>query len=368
MALAGGQNWRSSDVISFPNWDSVLTNSTLESSERAEYRGHILTFLRFCKQTHAAATVGLIRHYLTTLKGSDAVSARSALRWFFRASRQESDSPVAFVSPVTSTITRAENPPTAATDLGGADWERDLIAAARRKGFLWRTEQTYREWAVRFSRFLAPRSPYAADGADVATFLSELAVKSRASRSTQRQALNALVFLMEEALRRELGELHFRHARARKKIPTVLTTGECQRMFNQLTDTSRLMAELMYGSGLRLMELLRLRIHHLDLERQQLQVYAGKGNKDRLTILPAAVIKPLQLHLIRLRELHARDRASLARSMPTLARRGSGSGCSPPEKPVWTRRLVSNAAIICLMAPFKTPSEPQPETLVSTNG
>jgi integron integrase len=81
-------------------------------------------------------------------------------------------------------------------------------------------------------------------------------------------------------------------------------------MFAQLADTNALMAQLMYGSGLRLMELLRLRVHHLDLERQQLQVYAGKGNKDRLTVLPTGLIKPLQAHLSRLRQLHERDRAA----------------------------------------------------------
>jgi len=167
---------------------------------------------------------------------------------------------------------------------GGADWERDLIAAVRRKGFLWRTEQTYRQWAVRFAQFLTPRSPYAAEGADVAGFLSQLAVQHRASRATQRQALNALVFLMEEALKRSVGELDFHRGKRRKKIPSVLTMSECQRLFAQLMDTNRVMAELTYGGGLRLMELMRLRVHHVDLERLQIQIYAGKGNKDRLTL------------------------------------------------------------------------------------
>lgn len=101
----------------------------------------------------------------------------------------------------------ATPPPSAASDLGGADWERDLIKACRERHFLWRTEETYRRWGDRFARFLIPRSPYVAEASDVAAFLSRMAVEERASVSAQKQALNALVFLMQEALHRELGRV-----------------------------------------------------------------------------------------------------------------------------------------------------------------
>jgi integron integrase len=198
----------------------------------------------------------------------------------------------------------------AAGDLGGADWERDLILAVRRKGLLWRTEQTYRMWAARFCAQLKERSPYAATGDDVAAFLSSIAVERRASPSTQKQALNALVFFLQEGLKRDLGQFDFRRARTRQTVPTVLTKAECQRVFEQLSDTTRLMAELMYGAGLRLMELLRLRIHHLDRERGQLKIFAGKGNKDRITVLPEAVSGRLGAHVERLKKLFADDRRS----------------------------------------------------------
>lgn len=209
----------------------------------------------------------------------------------------------------TGSAGRRAEPPRAAEDLGGADWERDLIEACRERNFLWRTEQTYREWAARFAAFVRPRSPYAANAEDVAAFLSRLAVEKRASPSTQKQALNALVFLMQEALHRELGEIDFHRAAAKKRVPTVLSLDECRRLFAQLDGTPRLMAELMYGAGLRLMELLRLRIHHLDLERRQLRVLAGKGDKDRVTMLPESLIAALAEHVGRLRPLFARDRA-----------------------------------------------------------
>jgi integron integrase len=205
---------------------------------------------------------------------------------------------------------RPMEPPPAAQDLGDARWERDLIKACRKKGFLWRTEQTYREWSVRFARFIAPRSPYAASGEDVAAFLSSLAVEARASPSTQKQALNALVFLMQGALHRDLGEMEFKRAYPKARVPMVLSVPEAKSLFAQMKGTPRLMAELAYGSGLRLMELLRLRIHHLDFDRGRVQVFAGKGDKDRVTVLPERLIPELKAHFSRLHELWQSDRAN----------------------------------------------------------
>ena len=201
-------------------------------------------------------------------------------------------------------------PPPAASDLGGEPWERDLIKAIRERGFLWRTEQTYREWAVRFARFIAPRSPYAASGEDVAEFLSALAVQGRASPSAQKQALNALVFLMQEALHRDLGEMEFKRAYPKVRMPTVLSVPEAKSLFAQMKGTPRLMAELAYGAGLRLMELLRLRIHHLDFDRGRVQVFAGKGDKDRVTVLPERLVPELKTHFLRLQELWRADRVA----------------------------------------------------------
>ncbi|MBP6506155.1 MAG: integron integrase [Opitutaceae bacterium] len=201
-------------------------------------------------------------------------------------------------------------PPLAVTDLGGTPWEQALIKASRERGFLWRTEQTYREWTVRFARFIAPRTPYAVGGEEVAAFLSALAVEGRASPSTQKQALNALVFVMQEALHRDLGEMEFKRARPKERLPTVLSMAECRSLFAQMTGTPRLMAELAYGAGLRLMELLRLRIHHLDLDRACLQIFAGKGDKDRLTVLPQKLIPELKTQVSRLHELWKTDRAA----------------------------------------------------------
>ena len=197
----------------------------------------------------------------------------------------------------------------AAQDLGANEWEAALIKATRERGFLWRTEETYRRWLERFGRFIAPDTPYKVGGEAVRAFLSELAVKQRASPSTQKQALNALVFFYKHALNRELGELDFKRASYRRVAPTVLSRSECGRLFEALEGTSRLMAELMYGGGLRLMELLRLRVKDLDLERKQLVVRAGKGGKDRITVLPEKLTAEFRAHLKRLWPLWQEDRA-----------------------------------------------------------
>ncbi|OIR01842.1 tyrosine recombinase XerD [mine drainage metagenome] len=197
----------------------------------------------------------------------------------------------------------------AARDLGANEWETALIKATRERGFLWRTEETYRRWLERFERFVAPDTPYKTGATELQAFLSELAVKQRASPSTQKQALNALVFFYKHALNRELGDLEFKRAAYRRAAPTVLSRSECSRLFEALDGTARLMAELMYGAGLRLMELLRLRVKDLDLERKQLVVRAGKGGKDRITVLPEKLTSELKAHLKRLWPLWQEDRA-----------------------------------------------------------
>ncbi len=306
--------------VSFPNWKEALAREPLSPARRAAYLREIIAFLKLCKTRHAPATVELVKQYLPGREQATTAPAREALRWFFKAGRKpagpdgggplgrELPGKAAPAEPSGRSL-RTSEPGPAAQDLGGPDWERDLIKASRERNFLWRTEETYRGWAARFAHFLAPKSPYAAAADDVAAFLSTLAVELRASPSTQKQALNALVFLMQEALHRELGEINFKRAYPQRRMPTVLSVAECARLFAAMEGTSRLMAELAYGAGLRLMELLRLRVHHVDWERRRLQVFAGKGDKDRVTVLPEKLLPQLREQLARLRKLWESDRA-----------------------------------------------------------
>jgi integron integrase len=299
------------EALRFSNWEEELAKVSA-GREYVAYSQAILGFLHHCKVSRAPATIMLAKEYIERREkqgNKREETTREALRWFVktaRANRVPESEDVAVQSP--QGVSKSDHAPMAANDLGGADWERDLIRAVREKGFLWRTERTYREWAARFAHFLRPRSPYVATKDDVSAFLSMLAVELRSSQASQKQALNALVFLMQEALHRELGELNFRRSKKPQRVPTVLSREECIRLFGELSGTERLMAELAYGAGLRLMELLRLRVHHLDLERGQLKIYAGKGNKDRVTVLPERLQAGLKAQIERLRQRFQIDR------------------------------------------------------------
>jgi integron integrase len=242
------------------------------------------------------------------------------LNWFFRAGRQH------------TSVARGVTPALNQADTGAVGWEQRLIERLRIQHYAWRTEQTYREWAWRLADFVRPRELDAATGEDIKGFLSELAVKGRVSKSTQKQALNALVFLFREGLGREAGDLSgFQTSRRGPRVPTVLTRKECQRLFEAMEGTARLMAELMYGSGLRLMELLRLRVKDVDLARQQVIVRGGKGDKDRVTVLPEVLVERLRAHRDRLRGLHEQDRAGSLAGVwlpEALARKYPGAGVS----------------------------------------
>jgi len=306
--------------VSFPGWKGALAQTDLSPGTKAAYAREIINFLHHCKVSHAAATVDLAKQYLSVREKQSTGPARDALRWFYReGSRQPAASDaetgrvvpaVAPPVPVGRPASRPMEPRPAAQDLGGPEWEQALIKTMRVRGLLWRTEDTYRSWARRFAAFIAPKTPYAAGAEEVGAFLTDLAVRTRASPSGQRQALNALVFLMQEALSRDLGKLDFKRATPRVRVPIVLARDECQRIFRQMEGTHRLMAELAYGAGLRLMELLRLRVQHLDLERLQLTVRGGKGDKDRMTVIPQSLVPALERQFERLRRLQAADRAA----------------------------------------------------------
>ncbi len=201
-------------------------------------------------------------------------------------------------------------PAAGARDLGGPPWEKALVSRIRERNLAWTSEKTYRAWCWRFIDACGSKPISELDHGDVRKWLSDLAVKARVSAATQSQALNAVVFFFREVLKRNPGDFSdFIRARRGRKVPTVLTQAECKRLFEAMSGTSRLMAELMYAAGLRLSELLRLRVKDVDLDRLQLAVQFGKGGKSRLTMIPKKLEPALRAHRERLRELYRRDRA-----------------------------------------------------------
>jgi integron integrase len=174
-----------------------------------------------------------------------------------------------------------------------------------------RTEETYLYWIEQFVRFHARdgvwRHPQDLGGPDVARFLTDLAVVRKVAASTQNQALNAVVFLYRYVLKRDLGEFQAVRAKRPKRVPAVLSRAEVAHLLSQLAGTYRLMAQLLYGSGLRVTECCRLRVKDVDLQRKQLTVREPKGGRDRVVMLPAAVIPAMAEHLRRRRSTHERD-------------------------------------------------------------
>jgi len=182
----------------------------------------------------------------------------------------------------------------------------------RLKHYSIRTETAYCDWIRRYIKFggmksregLLPAEP------QMELFLSDLAVNGRVAASTQNQAFNALLFLYRQVLHHQLGPVNALRADRPVRLPVVLTVDEVRAVIGQMSGTPQLIAKLLYGCGLRLLECLRLRVQDLDFGMKQLTVRDGKGAKDRFTMLPEKVVPTLQEHLARVKRLHERDLAS----------------------------------------------------------
>lgn len=356
--------------FSFPAWGAALAaDDSLSPSLREGYR-HVLTlFLRFCGGRQSAPSVELAREFVELLRlerGSSATQAqewKDGLNWFFRRGREVQAVMLRGVPPLArldlggpawevALITYLRQ--------RGRSWRTEQTY----RGWMWR----FVKWlpnaergrkSTPHPRSLSPvvgeregghstlnfehrtgggevpgqrpattgetpvppggihqpsttdHQPPLADvtAAEVRGFLTMLAREERCSVATQKQALNALVVYFREVEGRDLGEFKFERARKRVRVPVVLNRGECERLFEAMEGTPRLMAELMFGSGIRLMELLRLRVKDVDLERGQLIIRGGKGDEDRVTVLPGRLQEKLRAHRERLRRLHGEDRA-----------------------------------------------------------
>lgn len=171
-------------------------------------------------------------------------------------------------------------------------------ATMRVKRYSLRTEKTYCYWIRFYIRFNDLRHPATLTGHEVRQFLEYLAIERHVAAATQNQALNAIVFLYRHVLDQPLGEIgQFSRAKRPQRLPVVLSHQEVMEVFQHLSGSMLLMASLMYGSGLRVSEACRLRVKDIDFSRQIITVYAGKGNKDRTTLLPPSCVQPLHTHI-----------------------------------------------------------------------
>lgn len=207
---------------------------------------------------------------------------------------------------------------------------RQLRRIIRTRHYSPHTEEAYASWVRRFVRFHGLRHPRELGEYEVERFLSHLAVTDRVAPSTQNQALAALLFLYREVLRLPLAvpEATVR-AKRRPRLPVVLTRAEVWRVIETLRGTPALVGLLLYGGGLRLNEALQLRVKDVDLDRGELLIRAGKGGKDRRTVLPESARRPLDAHLRVVQRLHARDLATGGGRVPlphALARKFPDAG------------------------------------------
>jgi integron integrase len=185
------------------------------------------------------------------------------------------------------------------------DRVRDAI---RVKHYSIRTERAYVGWIKRYIIFHGVRHPQEMGAAEIEAFLTHLAVKRHVAASTQNQALSALLFLYQQVLKKDLERpLDAVRAKRPKRLPTVMTEEEVMAVITALSGVNQLIAKLLYGSGLRLIESLRLRVKDVDFAQRQIIVRDGKGMKDRITMLPDSLVEPLQEQLQRASMIHQRD-------------------------------------------------------------
>ncbi len=208
---------------------------------------------------------------------------------------------------------RAESMEPDGSEDAKAQWRQvaeETVRMLRLKHRSLSTEKTYLGWLRQFYRFLDGRAPGDIDASHLKDFLSHLAVDRRVARATQNQAFNAILFVFRHVLDKDVDEIRtVVRARTRRRLPVVLTQAEVLRIFEHLQNHNRLMAQLIYGCGLRLMECARLRVKDVDFARGCLTVKSGKGDKDRVTMLPESLHDELRAHLEEVHALYEEDRA-----------------------------------------------------------
>lgn len=283
----------------FPEWLEVLNASNFHEKTKQSRIITIRWYLAWCKRSSQVVCRESGRHFLRTAGADKSPAAYvfeswcDALKWFFDSSEE--------------LINESSNAPSENEFEG---WEREFVSRLRQEGKSYRTETTYLSWCRRMvdSSKVVDISEF--DTRHLECFLSNLAVEAKRSIATQRQALNAGVFLLKNCLGKEVSEsLEFERARAGKKLPVVLSRSEVSRLFEELDGNYLLMGKMQYSAGLRVSELLRLRVKDLDFDQGMLIVRQGKGKKDRSSLLSEAISEDLKKQLKRLKTLFEQDRA-----------------------------------------------------------
>jgi integron integrase len=224
----------------------------------------------------------------------------------------------------------------------------------RAKHYSRRTESAYVDWIRRYILFHQKRHPSEMGAPEIAAFLTWLATNRRVSASTQNQSLSALLFLYRDVLHIEIGSIeNVPRARMPVRVPVVLSRDEVARIMKHLHGVTWIMVTLLYGSGLRLHECLELRVKDIDVERRQIVIRRGKGQKDRPTVLPAAVVEPLARHLESVKRQHEAD---LARGLGRVVLPFALDRKYPNAPTEWGWQFVFPASRVCTDPRWGPPS------------
>ena len=327
--------------VSFPEWSEALKASDLPEAEIKSFSITIKWFLGHCKRARCLATREAANAFFETVrrerdpKPFQLTQWRNALRWFFRNAPESRASSDASLSPED-----VEANPVARE---GESWFDAFIGEIRRRRYSYHTELSYLQWIRSYAAFSGVEDLGSLGENDIRRYLDHLAVERRVGASTQRQALNAIVFLYKRALRRELGDFSdYLKSKPKTSLPTVLSGDELDRLFAKMNDPYKLMAKLQYGAGLRVSELARLRVKDLDFDQGRIVIRGGKGDKDRSTLLPESLRAPLANELEQGRILYERDRAdgiegvylpeALARKFSSAAKQWAWFWCWPSRE------------------------------------
>ncbi len=305
-----------------------MSNQHSESDLELGRFGEYLLKSRIVPEKYARYYVAWVRKFLAQVPPRDGLTVEDRLTIFldnlaaYAEAWQRDQAEKAIRLYFSNYLSEAAAPPASplTPDATGSMRKADVLDAVRRlirlRHYSGRTEQTYADWLQRFFRYLDSCAPSPQPGdcritpQAVKDYLAYLAVKERVAASTQNQAFSALLFMCREVLRMDLGDLS-QNVRAKRgqRLPVVLSAEEVAAVLSRMKDTPRLMAELIYGGGLRVTECCTLRVKDLDSASNLIFVRSGKGGKDRTTLLPQSVQPSLAQHLERVRALHQKDLA-----------------------------------------------------------
>jgi len=324
-----------SDIIKFMDWDLVLKASDFPESRKESIAITIKWYLSWCKKAKQAVDIESARAFIDVAERdknpSDYTleSWKENIRWFFRESKLHQEG-----RQQESEIIRFQTV-----------WERQFVSRLRQEGKALRTERSYVFCLRRFWAFTGKTDASALEISDIERYLDHLAIEKRMSVASQRQTLNALVSFYRRVLEKPIPEkLNFERSQAKHKLPVVLSKNELSCLLNSMEGTFGLLARVQYSAGLRISELIRLRVHDIDFEQNYLLVRRGKGGKDRRTCLADSVKGELKVHLQQVRQLFEKDRLENVPGVylpPSIENRSPMAGLKWEWQWVWPSRRLS---------------------------